>query len=63
MTVAKTNKSGEKMGTVPAQQIACVKTLCKMQFAEQINYQMFVDCPHFFLKVFFSTVTTYKESE
>jgi hypothetical protein len=49
VTVAKTNKICEKMGTVPAQQIACVKTLGKMQLVEQINNQMLVDCPHFFL--------------
>jgi hypothetical protein len=44
------------MGTVPAQQIACVKTLGKMQLVEQINNQMLVDCPHFFLKMLFATV-------
>jgi hypothetical protein len=47
------------MGTVPAQQIACVKTLDKMQLVEQKNYQMLVDYPHFFLKMLLATVTKY----
>jgi hypothetical protein len=57
LTSAKTNKCGEKMGTVPAQKIACVKTSGKMQLVEQINYQMLVDCPHFFIKMLFAAVT------
>jgi len=59
VTFTKTIKCGEKMGTVPAQQIACVKRLGKMQLVEQINNQMLVDCPHFFLKMLIATVTDY----
>jgi len=58
MIVAKTNKYGEKMGTVPAQQIACVKTSGKIQLIEQINNRMLVDCPHFFPKMLFATGTS-----
>jgi len=53
VTVAKTNNRDEKMGTVPTEQILCVKASSKMGLAERINEPYACELSPFFLLISF----------